>query len=207
MHGPAGALSLFLLGLVGSLHCLGMCGPLACLFSRPEEDPVLHLGLYHGSRLLAYGVVGASFAWLGAPLRPMLSWPVLAAIAVLPLLIWAVWPRDWAPAFLSRWHGAAMQRLRGLSPARRAIGIGLLTPALPCGLLYAAAAASISAPNPALGAAWMLAFGAGTLPLLAAGQAGYVWAARRGEGRWALPLRRLAAVLAAATLIFFAFLR
>lgn len=207
MHGPAGALSLLVLGLVGSLHCLGMCGPLACLFSRPEENPGLHLGLYHGARLLAYAGVGAAIAALGAPLQPLLTWPLLAAVAVLPLLLWAAWPRDWAPAFLVRWHRASVLRLQGLPPAARALGIGLLTPALPCGLLYAAAAATVSAPSPAMGAAWMLAFGAGTLPLLALGQAGFVWAARRGQGRWATPLRRAGALLAAATLLYFAFLR
>ncbi len=207
LHGPAGAASLFLLGLAGGLHCVGMCGPLACLFSRPEERPWDRLALYHGARIAAYGALGLLIAYVGAPLQPLLSWPLLAALAVAPLLAYAFWPRDWSPAWAARLYQAAARRLQALPPWRRALGMGLLTPALPCGLLYGAAVASLAAPAPWLGAASMAAFGAGTLPWLLLGQAGFVWAARQGNGRWAQPLRRASAVLAAATLIVFTFLR
>lgn len=207
MHGPAGALSMFLFGLAGGLHCVGMCGPLVCLFSRPEEQPLARLGLYHGGRLLAYASVGVAFGFIGAPLRPLLTWPVLAAIAAAPLLAYALWPRDWAPAWVAKFYAAGSRSLQALPPAGRALGLGLLTPALPCGLLYAAAATTLAAPSPWMGAAWMLAFALGTVPLLLLGQLGFSWAARQGGGRWMLPLRRASAVLAAATLIAFTFLR
>lgn len=207
LHGPAGAASLFLLGLAGGLHCLGMCGPLACLFSRAEERPLARLGLYHAARLSAYAGLGLALGWLGAPLRPVLTWPLLAALAVAPLLAYALWPRDWAPAWIARLYAAGRRGLGGLSPAGRALGLGLLTPALPCGPLYAAALASLAAPSPWTGAAWMAAFGAGTLPLLALGQAGFAWGAGARGGRWARPLRRASAALAAATLVAFTFLR
>jgi sulfite exporter TauE/SafE len=206
-HALAGGAAFFMLGLGGGLHCMGMCGPLACLLGRPEERPALRLGLYHLGRFSAYATLGALMATLGAPLRPILSWPMLAAFAVLPLLAYAIWPSDRGPAFLARWHSAGARRLIGLPPTARALGLGLLTPALPCGILYMAAGAAVAAPGPAQGALWMLAFASGTLPLVLVGQLGFSWAARRGQGAWLPALRRGSAVLAALTLIGFAIYR
>jgi sulfite exporter TauE/SafE len=205
-HALTGAGAFFALGLAGGMHCAGMCGPLACLLGRPEQQPWGVLGLYHGSRLAAYAAVGATFAALGSPLRPLLSWPVLALLAGLPLLAFAAFGSDGGPGFLTRWHAAGARRLAGLPPWMRGLGLGVLTPALPCGLLYAAAGGAISAPGPLVGAAWLLAFGAGTLPLLLLGQAGFSWAARRGSPRLQQGLRRGAALLAACTLIYLSFL-
>lgn len=202
-----GALALFVLGLAGGVHCLGMCGPLACLLGRPERTPLASLALYHGARLVAYATVGAAVASAGAPLRPFLSWPVLAAVGALPLLVYALRPIDLAPGALARLHAAGARRLRGLPPPARALGLGLLTPALPCGMLYAAAGAAVAAPSRAVGALWMVAFAAGTLPLLIVGQVGFTWAARAGHGAFAVPARRMAALIAALTLIGFAWVR
>ncbi len=200
----AGAAAFFALGLTGGFHCLGMCGPLACLLGRAERTPRTSLGLYHGARFLAYGTVGALFAAFGAPLRPVLSWPVLAAVGILPLLIYALSPVDRFPAFLARWHSAGTRRLRGLPPPARALGLGLLTPALPCGMLYAAAGSAVAAPSAAVGALWMLAFASGTVPLLLLGQVGFSWAGRSRGGAWVPTLRRASALVAAATLLGFA---
>lgn len=205
-HAIAGAGAFFSLGLAGGLHCVGMCGPLACLLGRPEERPVAALGLYHGGRMAAYAAVGFTFAWLGRPLQPILTWPVLAAVASVPLLLYAFWPRTWSPALLQRLYAGASRWVAALPPLRRALSLGLLTPALPCGLLYAAAGAALSAPSPLMGAGWMLAFAAGTLPLLLLGQAGFVWAARGRELGFVQGLRRASAVLAALTILFLSFL-
>ncbi|MEO8083762.1 MAG: sulfite exporter TauE/SafE family protein [Ardenticatenales bacterium] len=204
LQASAGALAFFTLGLAGGLHCIGMCGPLACLLGRPERTPLSSLGLYHGGRLAAYAMVGVLFASFGAPLRPVLTWPVLAAIAVLPLLLYALRPSDLAPGFLARWHALGARRLRGVAPPVRALGLGLLTPALPCGILYAAAGAAVAAPSAAVGALWMVAFAGGTLPLLVTGQIGFTWAARVRGGAWVPTVRRVAALVAALTLIGFA---
>ena len=203
----AGSATFFALGLGGGLHCMGMCGPLACLLGRPEERPLARLGLYHLGRFTAYASLGAVLAAAGAPLRPLLSWPLLAALAVLPLLAYAISPRDRGPAFLGRWHGAGARRLMGLPPASRALGLGLLTPVLPCGILYTAAGAAVAAPGPGQGALWMASFAAGTLPLVLVGQLGFSWAARRGQGAWLPLLRRGSALLAALTLLGFAIYR
>ena len=205
-HALIGSGAFFSLGLAGGLHCVGMCGPLACLLGKPEERPLAALGLYHGARMAAYAAVGFTFAWLGQPLQPVLTWPVLAVVASLPLLAYGFWPRSWSPAFLQRIYAAGSRKIMAFPPTMRALSLGLLTPALPCGLLYAAAGAALSAPSPPLGAAWMLAFAAGTLPLLLLGQAGFVWAARSRDLNFVQGLRRASAVLAALTILFLSFL-
>ena len=203
-HALAGGAAFFGLGLAGGLHCLGMCGPLACLLGRAERTPLASLGLYHGARFLAYGTVGTLIAGLGTPLRPLVSWPLLAALGIVPLLFYAFRPAGELPGLLARWHGAGARRLRGLPPPARALGLGLLTPALPCGMLYAAAGAAVAAPSAVSGGLWMLAFAAGTLPLLLLGQLGFSWAGRTRSGAWVPTLRRASALVAAATLLGFA---
>jgi hypothetical protein len=206
VHALTGAGAFAMLGLAGGLHCAGMCAPLACLLGRPEERPWPALSLYHGARLAAYAAVGAVFAWVGSPLRPLLSWPLLAAVAVVPLLAYALFGGDGGPAFLARWHAVGARRLTAWPPWLRALGLGALTPALPCGLLYAAAGGAVSAPDPAVGALWLLAFGGGTLPLLLLGQAGFSWAAATGSPLRLERLRRGAALLTACTLLYLSFL-
>ena len=206
IHALTGAGAFAALGLAGGLHCAGMCGPLACLLGRPERQPWGVLGLYHAARLTAYAGVGAAFTWVGGPLRPLLSWPLLAALAVLPLLAYALFGREGGPSFLARWHSAGARRLAVRPPWLRGLGLGALTPALPCGLLYAAAGGAVSAPGPWVGAGWLLAFGAGTLPLLLLGQAGFTWAAAQGSPLRVERLRRGAALVAAGTLLYLSFL-
>lgn len=202
----AGSGAFFAFGLAGGLHCVGMCGPLACLLGKPEEQPLSRLGLYQGGRIAAYAVIGAFFAAVGRPWQPVLTWPVLAVIAALPLMAYAFFADAGAPGFLSKAYGAVARRLAPAPPALRALGLGLLTPLLPCGLLYAAAGAAVAAPSPLLGAAWMAAFAAGTLPLLALGQAGFAFAAQRRPQSFVLGLRRAAALLAAGTILALSFL-
>jgi hypothetical protein len=205
-HHPTGLLiagfgSLFSLGLVGSLHCLGMCGPLSLLLTHDQGPRPGLLALYHLARLAAYAALGAAIWHLGAPLRLALPWPYLAALVSVPLLAYALFPALELPGFLGRWHAAAFRAIRHIPAASRALGLGFLTPLLPCGLLYAAAGYSLSAPNPLIAAAWMASFGAGTLPLLAAGQAGWTWFATLRQGSFALALRRVSALLAAGSVL------
>jgi sulfite exporter TauE/SafE len=204
----AGFGSLFGLGFFGSMHCLGMCGPLSCLAaSRGGEAPGLPaLGLYHAGRAAAYALLGGALWGLAAPLRLSLPWPVLAWLAALPLLAYAYGVSWEAPAGLARrlaaWHAKALGFFGRFSATARALGLGLLTPLLPCGLLYAATSLSLSAPSRATAAAWMAAFALGTLPALALGQAGF---ARMSPRMGPLFLRRASAAAAAAAIMLFAF--
>lgn len=201
--GLAGSGSLFVLGLAGSLHCLGMCGPLSLLVSGQAPGRGLRLGLYHSGRLLAYAGLGWGFWTLGQPLRGQLQWPLLAVLVSLPLILFAVlpsWPRV---GFLGSLHALGYGAIRRVPLSLRSLGLGLLTPLLPCGLLYAAAASSLAAPSAAMAALWLLAFASGTLPLLALGQAGAARLSQRSPGT-AQSLQRFSAGLAAASILFFA---
>jgi sulfite exporter TauE/SafE len=201
--GAAGAGALFSLGLAGSLHCLGMCGPLsAALTGAPSAG---RLALYHGGRLSAYAALGWLAARLGTPLQPLIHGPWLVLAAALPLLAYALWPRDWALPGLARALRSGLGAARTLPPAPRALSLGLLTPLLPCGLLYAALAAALAAPAPLHGALWLLAFAAGTLPLLLLGAWGQARAFAAG-GPWPLRLRRACAATAGLSLILFTLL-
>jgi sulfite exporter TauE/SafE len=202
----AGGSALFLLGLAGGLHCAGMCGPLACLLGRPERRPFRILALYHSARLAAYAGLGAAFAFLGAPLRPLLSWPILALLAALPLAAYGLLGDRFTPTWLTRIHAAGARALAALPSGVTGLGLGLLTPLLPCGLLYAAAGCAVSAPSPLAGATWMACFAAGTLPLLLLGQVGYSWVQLHASPGLASGLRRGAALAVATSILFLSFL-
>ncbi len=170
-------LAALIAGLVTSIHCVGMCGPLACTFCPRGSARAALTGLttYHGGRLVSYtligallGVLGASAAWLfsGAPTR-LLPW----AFALFFLLIaLGLEKRIPIPAFASRWLGKVHQAGRTLGPVRLGGLLGLATPFLPCGPLYFAAGVALFSGSALRGATLMAAFAVGTIPLLFAVQ-------------------------------------
>lgn len=181
-----------LAGLLGSGHCLGMCGPIAALpgaalpgpgVSKPMRRQVSRTLLYNSGRLLSYATIGALFGGLGRALGSaalIAQWALVLRVGmgIILLLIGLqiVLPRLRANP-LSRsmeWIGSHFWRrlapiARRLQPGERTshlFALGLLWGWLPCGLVYsmlALAAVSGSAIN---GATTMIAFGIGTLPAL-----------------------------------------
>jgi sulfite exporter TauE/SafE len=153
-----------LAGLVGSPHCAGMCGgfALACGGSGRQAIP------WHLGRLATYAALGAAAGgfgnvipgpgWVGAVISTALIVWFSAALAG-----WAPEPRVAVPG-LTR-LGSSLLARPGLT-ARFAFG--LANGLLPCGLVYAALAIPVAAADPVTGALAMLAFGAGTIPLLSA---------------------------------------
>ncbi|MES1166537.1 MAG: sulfite exporter TauE/SafE family protein [Pseudomonadota bacterium] len=171
INSPAAAL---VAGLITSLHCAGMCGPLACSLmpGRGEPADAATVGtVYHVTRLSAYAMLGAIAGGAGgAPL----TWFAQSALRGLPWIMvlfflglalrWDRFlPRLGAPGQLAlrvqRW-GFGRSRLRG------AALLGLATPLLPCGPLYFLVTLALFTGSALRGAEFMLAFGAGTLPLL-----------------------------------------
>lgn len=168
----------FVAGLVTSLHCLGMCGPLACSWAVARGNNTTFLrdtALYHGSRLLAYTLVGALAGALGTqPLRwfqhgsgVLLPWLLVVAFAIVGLGLDAWLPK---PAFLTRPMARIRFKAMQLGSMARATVIGLATPLLPCGPLYMMFTLAMANGSAARGAEFSAAFGLGTLPLLALGQ-------------------------------------
>lgn len=188
------------LGLAGSLHCLGMCGPLMLAFPLPMHDRLRATGqalLYQSGRVSTYAVLGALFGFMGkgialAGLQQGLS--VGAGVAMIAAALFA-W--HWERAVLrlpglsplTTWARRKMAHLLNHHPHRSAFSLGALNGLVPCGLVYAAVAGAISTTRGLDGALFMLLFGLGTVPLLMALLLGghRVAALLRGRFRWLQP--------------------
>lgn len=145
-----------LAGLVGSPHCVGMCGGFATA-AGPS---------WHAGRLTTYAALGA-LAAVGGRWIPGNTWVVAAVSA--GLLLWFTGRlAGWLPALPvhTPWIVASATRLGRFAHPLGRFGLGLLTGLLPCGLTWSAMALALAAGSPKLGALVMIAFGAGTLPAL-----------------------------------------
>ena len=162
-------------GVVGSLHCVGMCGPLAMalpigLLPRPKRG--LAVGLYHAGRITAYAGLGLLMGTVGQGLLLAGLQRPVSIIAGLFLLVWTLMNRGKFPGLsMNRATRRVVQPMTRFlsSPTLRAFaGLGFLNGLLPCGFVYVALAGAIATGNAATGAAYMALFGLGTVPALIA---------------------------------------
>jgi sulfite exporter TauE/SafE len=171
VHTTLGAL---IAGMVTSVHCVGMCGPIACgLAAMPssETERLAAMTAYHGSRLASYSVIGAVCGALGhQPLRwffdspaVLLPWVLVVVLVIFGLGLEKKMPR---PPVLLKWSAKLRFKLGRLSPIRGGFALGVLTPLLPCGPLYLLFGAALLSGSAMRGAEFALAFGLGTIPLL-----------------------------------------
>jgi sulfite exporter TauE/SafE len=178
---PLGFGLAFLAGLLGSGHCLGMCGGLVSgCFMRlgaAARRPVVYAA-YHGARLAIYALVGLVAAGLGQVLlqagrfgfvQGVLQIVAGVVVIVLGLDILGKLPFSigvgFAPvAWSQRLFVVALER----DPIRGALFAGAANGLMPCSLTMAMAFKAATAPDALQGAALMLAFGAGTLPSMLA---------------------------------------
>ena len=167
-----GPLAALLAGLITSLHCVGMCGPLACsACSRPGgKGSIRATFIYHGSRLVSYSLVGLAAGLVGRRLSDTLlsggtrwmTWIfILFFLAVVVGLDKKI--RFPAPKNALAWMGATSARC-GVNG--RAGVLGFFTPLLPCAPLYLVVAAAALSGSAWGGASIMAAFAIGTVPLL-----------------------------------------
>jgi len=188
---PALVATAFVVGLLGGVHCMAMCGGVVAALGMRRAGVgapgggVLRQLAYNGGRLTTYAALGAAAGAVGglglrAPdARPVQIALLVAANAVVVLLGLSVAGFARAARWLERagslvWRG--VRRLGGrMAPADSTAGAvvaGLVWGFLPCGLVYGVLATAVAAGSAARGALVMAAFGAGTLPnLLAAGLA------------------------------------
>lgn len=166
-----------LLGLAGSLHCVGMCGPLMLAIPMPRAarwQAAAQVLVYQLGRIGTYGVLGLLFGLLGKGIAIAGFQQALSVLAGGLLLAAAVFAVEWERAALAlpgirgltRWVQRRIGGLLQRHPKGAAFGVGLLNGLLPCGLVYAAIAGAISMTSGWGGSAFMLLFGLGTLPLL-----------------------------------------
>jgi sulfite exporter TauE/SafE len=165
----------FLLGLVGSAHCAGMCGPLALALPHRGRGAGSFLAgrlLYNLGRIVTYAVMGAVFGTIGqgVALAGVQRWVSLGLGAAI-LIGLCVSPRFAGAIPVARGVSrlkAALGKLLQQRAMPAMLGIGMLNGLLPCGLVYAAGAAATATGNMVSGAQYMIAFGLGTLPMLLA---------------------------------------
>jgi sulfite exporter TauE/SafE len=167
----------FSMGLLGSLHCIGMCGPLALALPLGNlNNKLAGRILYNAGRILTYTLAGFLFGLFGkglavAGLQQIVS-IVLGITILLAVFINSSLFQKFNPAsFIYQLAGnlkSSLRKLIRVSSYPSLFGIGLINGLLPCGLVYLALAASISTGNAFQGAVFMFAFGLGTLPLMLA---------------------------------------
>jgi len=165
-----------LMGLAGSLHCIGMCGPLhaALPFNRGSKWKYIQSRFVnHLGRLTIYAILGSMAGFLGKGLvaagaQQWLS--ILSGVLVLVLLFfYGTSSKGWLGRQSAKWVAGIKVRFSSLLQ-NKSNGtfflIGILNGLLPCGLVYFALAAATATGHPAKGALFMFVFGMGTVPAL-----------------------------------------
>ena len=211
MSGSMSLVSPLLLGLLGSMHCVAMCGGIAGAFAMAAPSAAGRAGrvrllcVLGTGRILGYAGAGVLAGGLGFGLASVLGPYGPAALRVMAgLLLLAaallVAGIGVVPATLERFGAALWQRIVPLARSAnalpmsscRALALGFLWGWIPCGLVYAALGWAATAGSPLQGAFAMVAFGLGTLPATVATGAA---AAKLGRLVHAPTSRRAAAAL------------
>lgn len=169
--------SAFVLGLLGSFHCVGMCGPIAFMLPVDRTNAYkkgFQITLYHVGRLLAYSVIGLVFGLVGKSLFIFGFQQQLSIfIGVLMILVVII------PQKTFNKYNFSKPVYKAISKVKSALGsalkkktpdtfltIGFLNGFLPCGLVYMALFAAIASGNALNGSLYMAVFGLGTVPLM-----------------------------------------
>ncbi|MEW6118650.1 MAG: sulfite exporter TauE/SafE family protein [Pseudomonadota bacterium] len=174
-------LTALLAGLLGGVHCVGMCGGIVAAFSFRADGSVplfrLHLA-YNLGRVSSYVFFGALAGMLGASLKLAEFMPVqtllfvLAQVVMILLGLYLAGFNQWVLVFeraggvLWRAVKPLFQKLLPVKSLPQAVLAGMVWGWLPCGLVYSVLVSALAAGSATSGAALMLAFGLGTLPNL-----------------------------------------
>ncbi len=168
-----------LLGLLGSFHCLGMCGPIAFVLPLNRRNKLiafLQTFLYHFGRISAYALIGLLFGLLGKGLYLSGLQQKLSILIGVAMIFIALIPSAFVYKFnLTKPLYVLVNKLKlGLgiylkkSSLKAFLTIGFLNGFLPCGLVYMALFAAISTGSSLKGALYMAMFGVGTIPMMTA---------------------------------------
>ncbi len=159
-----------IIGLFGSLHCVGMCGPVMMVFMGPKQSRS-GFALYHSGRILTYVLLGTFLGLIGATVALFQIQQVLAFVLGFGLILLYGIPSVRHRLERFYYESKFYQFLKffmsnNLSMRRRWFLSGVANGFFPCGLTYVAAAGAVALANPIQGAVFMILFGLGTLPAL-----------------------------------------
>lgn len=169
--------SAFVLGLISSLHCIGMCGPIAVMLPLDQKNPnrkILQIATYHLGRIFTYAAIGLLFGIIGtgfylAGLQQQLS--IFAGIAIILLVV--------IPEKTLAKYNFSKPLYRLIATIKSTLGkqfrkssyqslatIGMLNGLLPCGMVYAAVFGALAMQQIGWSITYMALFGLGTVPLM-----------------------------------------
>jgi uncharacterized protein len=163
-----------IIGFAGSLHCVGMCSPLAMTISNLNPSAIFNRLIYNGGRILMYGILGALVGTIGEVL-PFSGFQNILSIGLgISLLIVAITGiSNIHVPFLAKLFqrlAAELKKLFGKFLQRKNYGsvfvLGTLNGLLPCGLTFLALSYSLTLGSTLNGFYSMISFGLGTLPVM-----------------------------------------
>jgi sulfite exporter TauE/SafE len=164
------------LGMAGSVHCAGMCGPLllAVHGGVPRSQMMRRMALYHAARVFMYVLLGIPAGYAAHALSFGLFGRTVAAVAGVLLILGAAGSfaagrgrrvgEAWSSAVV--WLAAKGAALPRGHPHWGHVVLGAINGLLPCGLVYGAVAGAAASGSVAAAVTFMTGFGAGTVPLL-----------------------------------------
>lgn len=170
-------ISALIFGLLGSFHCVGMCGPIAFMLPVDQTNAyrkVIQISIYHLGRLLSYSIIGLVFGLIGKGLYLFGFQQQLSMIIGVTMIIIVLIPYNTFNKYnFSKPVYKIISKVKsGLGTALKKktldtfLTIGFLNGFLPCGLVYMAVFASITMGQSLLGSLYMVLFGLGTIPLM-----------------------------------------
>lgn len=205
-------LTVFVASLIGSLHCVGMCGPFALMAGAHARTPAqafMPATAYSIGRWVTYsllGIIGGTLGYAFELSAALSEWQHLVTIATGALLI-AVgvvgllralgWMSagQWFGAFVAARLKPLQRRVAATSGTLRAFLVGSVTVLMPCGWLYAFVIAAAATAHPLSGWLVMTVFWAGSVPILVALMLGHGLVATRIQ-RW-IPMTMATLVIVA----------
>lgn len=165
------------MGMIGSFHCIGMCGPIAFALPLNNDSSLAKFFgslLYNTGRITTYSCIGLLFGLTGKGLSIIgfqQGLSILLGSTILIILLMAKWGSfKINPPFIFSQASLKIRNALGKLFLKKNFGalylIGLLNGLLPCGLIYMAVAGAVATADPVKSALFMAAFGAGTLPVM-----------------------------------------
>ena len=171
-------LSAIIFGLLGSFHCIGMCGPIAFMLPIDRANKTkgfFQILSYHLGRLFTYSLIGLLFGFLGRGFYFFGFQQQLSIIVGVLMIVTIIFPKILQKLSLSKKISTVVLKIKNsLGKELKKKGndtfftIGFLNGFLPCGLVYMAVFGALATSNAFTGSLYMFLFGLGTIPLMTA---------------------------------------
>lgn len=169
--------SAFIFGILGSFHCIGMCGPIAFMLPVDRKNSIkktFQIAFYHSGRLLTYSILGLLFGMLGKTIDFFGFQQQLSILIGVSMILYILFPIKMINKF-----NFSKPIYKFISKVKSALGkelkkktfdsfftIGFLNGFLPCGLVYMAIFGSLVSASFVYSSLYMVLFGLGTIPLM-----------------------------------------